>query len=165
LPRQIFRRSEKEPSAELSVSTAKLKEARRTLADPGIYLATVLKAELVTNKRRTGDISVALVLRDAESGQIFDMRPLWIDGPNAARGTMAGHNRSIIFDLLTAAGIEEGNYDTVDNTLLNNLVGRTFEVEIGVDRGAMGMTLNVVSRVDGLVEEADVVPLKTTPAA
>jgi hypothetical protein len=170
MPRVTFRRLSKTGNSDGSddLSATKIKQ-RRKLFDPGEYDVTASKAELVTNKRRTGDVSVALELHDADNPhELIDLRPLWVAGPNADRGTLAERNQGILIDLLTAAGVAESSYSELTNTVLNSLIGKTFGVELGIDQGRMGGTFNTIVRVFGAVEDEDetaapVVPLK--PAA
>ena len=92
--REVFsRRSNRATTRTLSVSTENV--AYRVLVDPGDYLARVIKAQLI-EPRRDGNISGVLELVDPESDDCFDVRPLWIAGPNAGNGNMAGRNLGIV---------------------------------------------------------------------
>jgi hypothetical protein len=159
--REVFRRSKKSADRKLSVSIENV--VRRTLVDPGDYLCSVKKAEL-REPRRDGNLSVILDLVDPESGEYFDIRPLWVDGPNASRGTMAGRNVRIVCDMLDVIGVPPDSYKAITDELLARLVGHTLDLDLDVDRGGRGGVFNTIVRVNGKIDPADVVPLPN-PAA
>jgi hypothetical protein len=145
----------------LSVSTENV--VRRTLVDPGDYLACVRKAHLIEPKN-DGNISVVLELSDPETGDYYDVRPLWIAGRNADRGTMAGRNVGIMQDMLDVIGIPADSYKELNDPLLTRLVGKTFELTLAVDHGNRGGVFNIITRVLGTVDPGDVVSFPN-PAA
>jgi hypothetical protein len=161
MAREVFRRSNKPTMRKLSVSTESV--ARRSLVDPGDYLATVKKALLI-EPRRDGNISVVLELVDPESDNYYDTRPLWVSGPNAGNGNMAARNVGIVCDLLKVIGIPPTAYKELDDELLARLVGKTFELTLGLDRGSRGGAFNVIARVNDAIDPDDVVPFPN-PAA
>jgi hypothetical protein len=138
----------------LSVSTTELSKQRRHLAEPGEYLAAVEKAELTQSQR--GNISVVLELRNAETGDAFDVRPLWIDGPNADKGSIASRNFGILVELLEAAGVHAGTYAALDDKVLSSLIGKTFDVNLSLEEGRTGAMFNMVVTVNGLIDAAGV---------
>jgi hypothetical protein len=138
----------------LSVSTENV--ARRVLVDPGDYLACVRKAHLIA-PRNDGNISVVLELSHPETGDYYDIRPLWVAGRNADRGTMAGRNVGIVQDLLDVIGIPPDSYKELDDTLLARLVGKTFELTLDVDHGNRGGVFSIITRVLGVTDPGDVV--------
>jgi hypothetical protein len=141
-------------SRDLSVPTENV--ARRVLVDPGDYPACVRKAHLI-EPRNDGNVSVVLELSHPESGDYYDLRPLWVAGRNADRGTMAGRNVAIVQDLLEVIGIAPDSYKALTDTLLGRLVGRTFELTLATDHGVRGGTFNIITIVLGTVDPADVV--------
>jgi hypothetical protein len=164
--REVFRRPGKGGNDDLSV--AKLSGPRSELLEPGSYDVVVDEAWLIASRGSVGNISVVLKLHDADTGTVIDTRPAWIAGPNAGRGPMAARNQAIISDLLSAAGIEEADYTAFTSTLLTNLVGKTFAVELSIDRGKLAASFNSIVRVDGLVVNDDapsVLPFKSAAAA
>jgi hypothetical protein len=144
------------------VSTKDLVQQRRILADPGDHAATIENATLVKSQR--GNVSVVLALGNPDTGHLFDVRPLWIDGPNAAAGTMAARNLAIIGDLLEAVGVAPDSYNAIDNKLLASLVGKTFDIHRSLEYGQTGQVFNAIALINGLIEDADVVHLRTSPA-
>ena len=88
MAREVFtRRSSKAATRTLTVSTENV--ARRALVDPGDYPARITAAKLI-EPRGDGNISVILELIDPESGDYFDVRPLWVAGPTPAMAAWPG---------------------------------------------------------------------------
>lgn len=162
MAKEVFtRRSNKTATRTLTVSTENV--ARRVLVDPGNYLAKITKAHLI-EPRGDGNISVVLELIDPETGEYFDVRPLWVSGPNAGNGNMAGRNIAVIADLLEAIGMPPGNYKELNDELLARLGGKTFELTFDLDRGNRGGMFNTVIRVNSVIDPAAVVPFPTNAA-
>jgi hypothetical protein len=162
MAREVFsRRSNRATTRTLTVSTENV--AHRVLVDPGDYPARISKAQLI-EPRRDGNISVVLELVHPESNDYFDVRPLWIAGPNAGNGNMAGRNLGIVRDLLEVIGIPPSSYKELNDELLVRLVGRVFELTLDLDRGGRGGVFNTVIRVNGTIDPADVVEFPN-PAA
>jgi hypothetical protein len=161
MPRKVFQRRGSGGSNEpLSVSTAELNQQRRETVEPGDYGLVVEKAQLSRN--RLGNTSVVFEFRDRESGSLVRIRPLWIHGPNADRGTFAADNATIVKDMLEVAGHAPGSYAQINDQLLATLVGWTFDLQLILQPGTTGETCNAISAVNG--GDNDVVPLRT-PAA
>jgi hypothetical protein len=166
MPREVFRRPGKNDGRELSV--AKSTTQRPELLDPGQYDVRIEEARLVGSSHSSGNISVALRLREVDSRAIVDTRPLWIGGPHADRGPMAARNQRIVSDLLAAAGIDDDSFTTFTDAVLANLVGKVFAVELGIDRGKLAASFNSINRIDGQVVDPDepaVLPFTSAAAA
>jgi hypothetical protein len=165
MPREVFRR----PTSKLNdadLSASKPTGPRRELVEPGDYDVVIDQAHLVKGRDDPRNRSVALELRDLDSGKVIDTRPLWVAGPNADRGPMASHNWGIVADLLNEIGVAEQSYPTFTNPLLSQLVGKMFSLEIGIDRGRDGKKCNNVLRVNGRLADAaddgpDVLPFSS----
>jgi hypothetical protein len=162
MAKTVFSRSSgKSISRKLTVSTESI--VRRVLANPGDYTCTVAKAALI-EPRNAGNISAVIELVDPPSGDYFDLRPLWIDGPNAANGNMAARNIAVIADLLEAIGIPPGSYKELNDELLARLIDKTFELTLDLDRGGRGGMFNIIVRVNGTIDPADVVQFPNSAA-
>jgi hypothetical protein len=161
MAREVFTRRPGKPArtGNLSVSTEGI--ARRRLVDPGDYPGRIVKAELVSGDGR--NISVALDVADPATGDLYDLRPAWVSGPNAANGSLVSRNLALIGDLLAAVGIPANSYRELNSDVLAPMIGRVFDVALDLDRGARGGTFNTIVRVYGLSDDADVVPFH--PAA
>jgi hypothetical protein len=150
----------KQSGKKLTVSTENL--VRRTVVALGDYVALVRKAELVETS--PGNISVVLELADPESGDLYDLRALWISGPHAQNGSMASRNASVVTAMLAAMGIPSSAYREINDELLGKLIGRLFELTLDVDRGARGGSFNIIAAVHREVDPGDIVPFPN-PAA
>ena len=60
------------------------------LFEPGEYQLRIDSARIIQNNQ---NVSVVLNLIEIESGSRVDIRPLWVDGPNAGVGDLAGRNQ------------------------------------------------------------------------
>jgi hypothetical protein len=158
MARKVF---SKGATRKLSVSTENV--ARPTLVDRGDYLCSVKRAALIES-HRGGNISVVLELLDPESNDHYDTRPLWVAGPNAGEGNMAGRNLGIVRDLLEAVGIPPDAYKEITDELLARLVNKTFDLRLDLDRGSRGGEFNVIVRVNQVIDPPDAVPVPN-PAA
>jgi|SRR6516165_9513176 hypothetical protein len=151
MAREVFTRKGSSVGPErLSVSTATLKQALPELVDPDEYAVKITEARLTSDRKRRnskGNVSIVLTLVDSKTEQPFDTRPLWIDGPNASVGNLAPRNYKVIVDLLAALGIDEASYTEINDDLLAKLIGKSFEVELDVDRGRNGRAFNYIARV------------------
>lgn len=160
MTKEVFTRRSNKAARTLTVSTEGI--ARRVAIAPGDYIGRVTKAQLIAPGR--GDnISVVLEIVDPESGDYFDVRPLWVAGPNAGNVNMAARNISIVSDLLDAVGVPVTAYRAFDDELLDKLVGRTFDLTFGLDQGRSGGVFVTITRVNGVVEP-DVVQFPNSAA-
>jgi hypothetical protein len=162
MPKKVFRRGGGGgPNEPISVATSALNQQRREIVEPGDYSVTIEQARLVKN--RAGNVSVVLELREPETDALIKLRPLWIHGANADRGTFAADNVGIIQDLLDVAGHAPGTYSQINDSLLATLVGWVFDVQLILQPGATGEMFNAITAVEG-GEKSAVAPLRT-PAA
>ena len=86
------------PTADVNLDfgAAGAKVAR--LFEPGEYRLRIDSARIIQNNQ---NVSVVLNLIEMESGSRVDIRPLWVDGPNAGAGDLAGRNQHLLAQLLT----------------------------------------------------------------
>ena len=166
MARDVFRRTSSSGATKgpLSVAVTELAQRRRVLCDPGVYWGTIEEATLVESARRGGNVSIALTIRNAgvDVPVLFDLRPLWISGPNAHRGNMAARNFGIVADLLAAAGVAAADsYTELTGDMLGRLRNVTFELRLAAEEGRDGRTFNVIDAVFGRIDP----DLGTAPAA
>lgn len=96
----------------------------RRLLEPGEYGLRIESARVV---QKSQNVFVALDLVEAEGGGRVDIRPLWVDGPNAGVGPYAAENQNLVAQLLTLAGQPTtGNV----NTLISQLGGLKFDARL-----------------------------------
>ena len=80
-----------------------------------------------------------------ESSIRVDIRPLWVDGPNAGAGDLAGRNQYLIGRLLTLRGLP-----TVGNVgdLIPQLAGLEFDARLVLaPDGRTGQTYNALAHI------------------
>jgi hypothetical protein len=80
-----------------------------------------------------------------ESGGRVDIRPLWVDGPNAGAGNLAAENRHLVAQLLTLRELPTaGNV----NDLIPQLAGLEFDARLVLDPdGRTGRTYNALADI------------------
>jgi hypothetical protein len=122
----------------------------RSVVEEGEHIVRVDEATM-THGRKPGNICAALSLYDIEADVPILMHPIWIGGPNADKGTLAGRNLAHIVELLRAAGVPAEQAKVVNNATLALLKGKPFSVELGIQepRGDYGRS-NVINEVYGL---------------
>jgi hypothetical protein len=158
MPKETFRRPSRggssggdntKPSANLSITAT---QPAREVLEEGGYIVCVTDARM-TPGRQPGNICVKLDLTLPGAGEIRT-RPMWVGGPNADMGDLAGDNLALITGMLVAAGVEPELARTVNDTTLAALKGKLFDVDLGVEqpRDRYGRS-NIITQVFGLVEE------------
>ena len=88
------------PNVNLDFGAAGAKVAR--LFEPGEYRLRIDSARVIKNDQ---NVSVVLNLIEMESGSRVDIRPLWVDGPNAGAGDLAAKNQHLVAQLLSLRGL------------------------------------------------------------
>ena len=86
------------PTADVNLDFAAAGAKVARLFEPGEYRLRIDSARIIQNNQ---NVSVVLNLIEMESGSRVDIRPLWVDGPNAGAGDLAVRNRDLIAQLLT----------------------------------------------------------------
>ena len=112
------------PTADVNLDfgAAGAKVAR--LFEPGEYRLRIDSARIIQNNQ---NVSVVLSLIEMESGSRVDIRPLWVDGPNAGAGDLAAKNQHLIAQLLTLRGLPTaGNV----GDLIPQLAGLEFDARL-----------------------------------
>lgn len=115
--------------------------------EPGEYRLRIESARVV---QKGLNISVALDLVMAESGERVASQPLWVEGPNAGAGQLVMENRNLVAQLLTLVRLPTaGNV----GVLIPQLAGLEFDARLvlAVDRGS-GRTYNALAQI--YVEDA-----------
>ena len=109
--------------------------------EPGEYRLRIESARVV---QKGQNVSVALDLVEAEGGGRVDIRPLWVDGPNAGVGLYAAENRHLVARLLTLAGQPTtGNV----NALIPQLAGLEFDARLILKRDSSGQISNALAEI------------------
>ena len=130
------------PTADVNLdfATAGAKVAR--LFEPGEYRLRIDSARIIQNNQ---NVSVVLNLIEIEGGSRVDIRPLWVDGPNAGAGDLAPKNQDLIAQLLTLRELPTaGNV----GVLIPKLAGLEFDAHLvlAVDRRS-GQTYNALAAI------------------
>ena len=99
------------------------------LFEPGEYRLRIDSTRMIQNNQ---NVSVFLNLIEMESGSRVDIRPMWVDGPNAGAGDLAAKNRHLIARLLTLRELPTaGNV----GDLVPQLAGLEFDAHLVLDPG------------------------------
>jgi hypothetical protein len=128
------------PDVNIDFGAAAAKVAR--VFEPGEYKLRVESARVI---QRNQNVLVALDLVELESGGRVDGRPLWVEGPNSAVGTLTAENQYLIAQLLTLAELPTaGNV----SDLIPKLAGLEFDARLvlAVD-GRSGRSYNALSEI------------------
>jgi hypothetical protein len=130
------------PTADVNLdfAAAGAKVARQF--EPGEYRLRIDSARIIQNKQ---NVSVVLSLIEMKSGSRVDIRPLWVDGPNAGAGNLAAENQHLIAQLLTLRELPTaGNV----NDLIPQLAGLEFDARLVLaeDRRS-GQTYNALADI------------------
>ena len=110
--------------------------------EPGEYRLRIASTRVV---QKGQNVFVALDLVDAEGGGRVDIKPLWVDGPNAGVGPYAAENQNLVAQLLTLAGQPAtGNV----NALIPQLAGLEFDARLvlAIDSRS-GRTSNALAEI------------------
>jgi hypothetical protein len=151
MAKSVFRYGRNNTVNDISISTEGLEAARKELLDAGDYTVTVVTAKFPEQQKRSNpNKSIILEAREIESEKMIDMRPMWVSGPNEVAGGLTTRNLGIIMDMLEAIGVPKGS--NVDAKVLTKLVGVTFDVHLGLERGRDGRSYNAFEAVYGTVE-------------
>jgi hypothetical protein len=149
--KSVFRYGRNGAADDISISTEGLEAARKELFDAGDYTVTVVTAKFPEQQRRSNpNKSIILEAREIESTKMIDMRPLWVSGPNEVTGGLTTRNLGVVVDMLAAVGVPKGS--NVDTKVLAKLVGVSFDVRLGLERGRDGRSYNAIEAVYGTVE-------------
>ena len=110
--------------------------------EPEIYSLKIQAAQV----RQSGEnLLVALDIIESGTGSRVDMRPIWVDGPNASVGDLAVRNQHLVGRLLAAAG-QPTKGDV--GVLIPKLAGLSFEgrLVLAVD-SRTGRTFNELAEI------------------
>ena len=124
----------------LDFGAAGAKVAR--LFEPGEYRLRIDSPRIIQSNQ---NVSVVLNLIEMENSSRVDIRPLWVDGPNAGVGDLAGRNRDLIAQLLKLRGLPTvGNV----NDLIPQLAGLEFDARLVLDPDSRtGRTYNALADI------------------
>ena len=127
------------PTADVNLDFAAAGAKVARLFEPGEYRLRVDSARIIQNNQ---NISVVLDLIEMEGGSRVDIRPLWVDGPNAGAGDLAGKNQYLIGQLLTRGGLPTKGDMCV---LIPQLAGLEFDARLVLEPdGRTGRTYNAL---------------------
>jgi hypothetical protein len=154
MAKSVFRYDRNGAIDDISISTEGLEAARKELFDAGDYTVTVVTAKFPEQQKRGNpNKSIILDAREIDSAKLIDMRPMWVSGPNEVTGGLTTRNLGIIVDMLEAVGVPKGG--NVDTKVLTKLIGVSFDVRLGLERGRDGRSYNAIEAVYGTVDETD----------
>ena len=112
------------------------------LFEPGEYRLRIDSARIFQNKQ---NVLVILALTDMESGSRVDIRPLWVDGPNAGVGDLAGRNQHLLGQLLTLRELPTAGKL---GDLIPQLAGLEFDARLVLDPdNRTGRTYNALADI------------------
>jgi hypothetical protein len=130
------------PTADVNLDFAAAGAKVARLFEPGEYRLRIDSARIIQNKQ---NVSVVLSLIEMERGCRVDIRPLWVNGPNAGAGDLAGKNQHLIGQLLTSRGLPtKGDM----GVLIPQLAGLEFDAHLVLDPdGRTGRTYNALAAI------------------
>ena len=130
------------PTADVNLDFAAAGAKVARLFEPREYRLRIDSARVIQNNQ---NVSVVLNLIEMESGSRVDIRPLWVDGPNAGAGNLAGKNQYLIAQLLTLCELPTAG---IVNDLIPQLAGLEFAARLvlAVDRRS-GQTYNALADI------------------
>ena len=130
------------PTADVNLDFAAAGAKVARLFEPGEYRLRIDSARIIQNNQ---NVSVVLNLFELENGSRVDIRPLWVDGPNAGAGDLAGKNQHLIAQLLSLRKLPSaGNV----GDLIPQLAGLEFDARLVLaeDRRS-GQTYNALAAI------------------
>jgi len=130
------------PTADVNLDFAAAGAKVARLFEPGEYRLRIDSARIIQNKQ---NVSVVLSLIEMERGCRVDIRHLWVNGPNAGAGDLAGKNQHLIGQLLTSRGLPtKGDM----GVLIPQLAGLEFDAHLVLDPdGRTGRTYNALAAI------------------
>jgi len=130
------------PTADVNLDFAAAGAKVARLFEPGEYRLRIDSARVIQTNQ---NVSVVLNLIEMESGIRVDIRPLWVDGPNAGAGDLAGRNQYLIGRLLTLRELPTvGNV----NDLIPQLAGLEFDARLALSEvRRSGQTYNAFAAI------------------
>ena len=115
------------PTADVNLDFAAAGAKVARLLEPGEYQLASTSARMIQNNQ---NVSVVLNLIEMEGGSRVDIRPLWVNGPNAGAGDLAVKNQHLIAQLLTLRELPTaGNV----GDLVPRLAGLEFDAHLVLD--------------------------------
>ena len=130
------------PTADVNLDFAAAGSKVARLFEPGEYRLRIDSARIIQNNQ---NVSVVLNLIEMESGSRVDIRPLWVDGPNAGAGDLAGKNQDRIAQLLKLRGLPTAGSV---NDLIPQLAGLEFDARLVLaPDGRTGRTYNALAAI------------------
>ena len=130
------------PTADVNLDFAAAGAKVARLFEPGEYRLRIDAPRILKNNQ---NVHVVLNLIEMESGSRVDIRPLWVDGPNAGAGPLAEENKNLVRQLLTLRGLETaGNV----GVLIPQLAGLEFDARLVLDPdNRTGRTYNALADI------------------
>ena len=129
------------PPTSISTSVQQARRSPACLSQANTDFASTPPALIQNNQ----NVSVVLSLIEMESGSRVDIRPLWVDGPNAGAGDLAAKNQDLIAQLLKLRELPTaGNV----GDLIPQLAGLEFDARLVLDPdGRTGRTYNALADI------------------
>jgi hypothetical protein len=130
------------PTANVNLDFAAAGAKVARLFEPGEYRLRVDSARIIQNNQ---NVSVVLNLIEMDGGSRVAIQPLWVEGPNASAGDLAGRNQYLIAQLLTLRALPtKGNM----GDLIPQLAGLEFDARLvfAVDRRS-GQTYDALAAI------------------
>ena len=136
----IRQNASKAPTADINIDFGAASEQVARVLEPEIYGVQIAAASVTT--RSNGNVFVHIDPVELESGAHVKLQPIWVDGPNAAAGSLVAENRHIIAQMLTLAGLEtSGNV----GVLIPKLAGLEFSARLAVSHdSSSGRSFNTI---------------------
>ena len=130
------------PTADVNLDFAAAGAKVARLFEPGEYRLRIDSARIIQNNQ---NVSVVLNLIEMKGGSRVDIRPLWVDGPNAGAGDLAVKNQHLILQLLILRGLPTAGKL---NDLIPQLTGLEFAARLVLapDSGT-GRTYNALADI------------------
>ena len=140
--KKFFRQTSRNATADVNLDFAAAGAKVARLFVPGEYRLRIVSARIIQNNQ---NVSVVLNLIEIESGSRVDIRPLWVDGPNAGVGDLAGRNQHLLGQLLTLRELPTaGNV----GVLIPQLAGLEFDARLVLDPDSRtGRTYNALADI------------------
>jgi hypothetical protein len=131
------------PAATANIDFGAASEHVARVLDPEVYALRIESARVVPSNN--SNTLVVFDLVEVESGARVALQPLWVDGPNADAGLLAGENRYLIAQLLELAGQPTAGDP---RQLIPTLVGLTFEAQLIIcPDNRTGRTFNAIGSI------------------
>jgi len=140
--KKFFRQTSRNATADVNLDFAAAGATVARLFEPGEYRLRIDSPRIIQNNQ---NVSVVLNLIEMESGSRVDIRPLWVDGPNAGVGDLAGRNQHLLGQLLTLRELPTAGKL---GDLIPRLAGLEFDARLVLDPdNRTGRTYNALADI------------------